>query len=100
VILDNVDTREAAAAAEELLARLHGGQVLITSRLTQWSASVEPLELDVLEPEDAAQFLLERTARSRRMRPSDAADAAELAHELGGLALALEQAGPISSTAA
>jgi hypothetical protein len=67
--------------------------VLITSRLTQWSASVEPLELDVLEPQDAAQFLLERTARSRRKLPSDAADAAELAHELDGLALALEQAG-------
>jgi tetratricopeptide repeat protein/NB-ARC domain-containing protein len=93
LILDNVDTREAAAAAEDLFARLHGGQVLITSRLTQWSASVEPLELDVLEPQDAAQFLLERTARSRRKLPSDAADAAELAHELDGLALALEQAG-------
>ena len=93
LILDNVDTREAAAAAEDLLAHLHGGQVLITSRLTQWSASVESLELDVLEPQDATQFLLERTARSRRKRPSDAADAAGLAHELDGLALALEQAG-------
>jgi hypothetical protein len=91
VILDNVDTHEAAAAAEDSLARLHGGQVLITSRLTQWSGSVEPLELDVLEPQDAAQFLLERTARSRRKLPSDTADAAELAHQLDGLAL--EQAG-------
>ena len=53
-----MDTREAAAAAEGLLAHLHGGQVLITSRLTQWSASVEPLELDVLEPQDATLFLL------------------------------------------
>ncbi|MGH8489047.1 MAG: tetratricopeptide repeat protein [Gammaproteobacteria bacterium] len=91
LILDNVDTPEAASAAEHLLARLRGGSVLITSRLAQWSASVEPLELDVLAPEDAAQFLLERNVATRRKRASDAQDAAALARELDGLAL--EQAG-------
>ena len=84
--------REAAAAVETMLASLRGGHVLITSRLTQWSGSVEPLELDVLDPADAAQFLLERTGRSRRKLASDEADAAELARELDGLALAVEQA--------
>jgi tetratricopeptide (TPR) repeat protein len=93
LILDNLDTPEAATAAEELLARLRGGHVVLTSRLSQWSGSVEPLELDVLAGEDAAQFLLERTERGRRKLPTDTADAAELARELGGLALALEQAG-------
>ncbi len=93
VILDNVDTAEAASAAEDLLARLRGGSVLITSRLAQWSANVEPLELDVLAPEDAAQFLLARSATTRRKLASDAQDAAALARELDGLALALEQAG-------
>jgi NB-ARC domain len=69
LILDNVDTPEAAAAAETMLARLRGGHVLITSRLTQWSGSVEPLELDVLDPTDAAEFLLERTgAESQKAR--------------------------------
>lgn len=92
LILDNVDTPEAADAAETMLARLRGGHVLITSRLTQWSGSVEPLELDVLASTDAAQFLLERTGRSRRKLASDQTDAAELARELDGLALALEQA--------
>ena len=43
LILDNVDSEEAAGAAEGLLARLRGGHVLITSRLTQWSGGVEPL---------------------------------------------------------
>jgi tetratricopeptide (TPR) repeat protein len=63
--------------------------------LSQWSGSVEPLELDVLATEDAAQFLLERTDRQpgRRKLPTDKADAVELAEVLGGLALALEQAG-------
>ena len=67
--------------------------MLLTGRLTQWSGSVEPLELDVLGRADAAQFLLERTDRSRRKQPDDPAVAAELAEELDGLALALEQAG-------
>lgn len=93
LILDNADSLEAAVAAEELLGHLRGGQVLLTSRLTQWSAGVEPMELDVLEIEDAAAFLLERTERSRRKLPADAEDAAALARELDGLALALEQAG-------
>ncbi|HEV3258887.1 MAG TPA: tetratricopeptide repeat protein [Gemmataceae bacterium] len=93
LIVDNVDTPEAAAAAEEMLARLHGGQVLLTTRLTEWSGCVEPLELDVLKAGDAAAFFLERTQRRRRQLPTDDADAAELARELDGLALALEQAG-------
>ena len=93
LILDNLDTPKAAEAAEELLARLQGGDVVLTSRLSEWSGGVEPLELDVLASDDAAQFLLERTERGRRRLPTDTADAAELAKELDGLALALEQAG-------
>jgi tetratricopeptide (TPR) repeat protein len=98
LILDNVDTEAAAEQVEELLAQLHGGHVLITSRLANWGEHVEPLELDVLSEESAARFLLERTAprpngRGRRTEPTDAADATRLARELDGLALALEQAG-------
>jgi tetratricopeptide (TPR) repeat protein len=93
LILDNADTREAAAAAEALLPQLAAGDVLITSRLSRWSGQVEPLELDVLGLDDAVAFLLERTERRRRKAPTDAADARTLAKELGELALALEQAG-------
>jgi tetratricopeptide (TPR) repeat protein len=98
LILDNVDTNEAAEAAEDFLAKLHGGQVLITARLAKFSSSVEPLELDVLETADAASFLLERTqpqdnGRGRQIQSDDAAIATSLALELDGLALALEQAG-------
>ncbi len=93
LILDNADGRDAAHAAEELLKDLHGGHVLITSRLSQWSGCVETLELDVLQPDDATCFLMERTSRMRRQQPTDENDADALARELGGLALALEQAG-------
>ncbi len=93
LVLDNVDTKEAAEAAEALLAQLHAGDVLITSRMSRWSKQVEPLELDVLTADDAVAFLLERTDRRRRKTATDEADARNLATELGELALALEQAG-------
>jgi tetratricopeptide (TPR) repeat protein len=93
LIIDNVDTEEAAAAVENTLPNLRGGHVLITSRLAEWSGSVERLNVDLL-PEGAAHaFLLERTAKDRRKAPDDKAQARMLARELGYLALALEQAG-------
>src|SRR5262245_43865982 len=92
LIVDNVDTEEAAQAVEELRDQLRAGHGLITSRIGNWSAGVEPLELDVLAPADAAAFLLERTPH-RRKGADDATRAGVIAGELDGLALALEQAG-------
>jgi tetratricopeptide (TPR) repeat protein len=92
LIVDNVDTEEAAAEVQRLLARLRSGHVLITSRIGNWGAGVEPLELDVLAPTAAAAFLLERTPH-RRKAADDATRSATIARELDGLALALEQAG-------
>ncbi len=97
LILDNADTPDAAAEVEQLFPRLTGGRTIVTSRLANWSAGTEPLELDVLDPDAAAAFLLERTARRRRT-PTDDADARALAHDLDGLALALEQAGAYIDT--
>ncbi|HEX7180280.1 MAG TPA: tetratricopeptide repeat protein, partial [Thermoanaerobaculia bacterium] len=93
LILDNVDLEDAATAVDALVARLHGGHVLLTGRLARWSAEVEPLELDVLAEEAAAAFLLARTEGRRRTTNEDAAHAAALARDLGFLPLALEQAG-------
>jgi len=92
LILDNVDTEEAARAVESLLPRLRRGHVVITSRLRAW-AGVRELELDVLDGASASAFLLERTAGRRRPTPADETDARALAAALDGLALALEQAG-------
>jgi tetratricopeptide (TPR) repeat protein len=93
LILDNVDTDAAARAVESLLAGLQSGHVVITSRLSNWGPAVDPLELDVLDQEASAAFLLERTAGRRRTTPGDESDARTLASKLGGLGLALEQAG-------
>jgi tetratricopeptide (TPR) repeat protein len=93
LILDNVDTFEAAAEVEKTLPKLQGGGVIITSRIADWSAAVQTTELDVLAEQDATAFLSERTEPRRKKTDADAEDAAGLAHELGGLALALEQAG-------
>jgi tetratricopeptide (TPR) repeat protein len=93
LILDNVDTPEALAEAERLLSTLSGGHVIVTSRLANFAGNFDPLELDVLDLDAAAAFLLERTDRRRQKTPDDAVVARQLARDLGQLALALEQAG-------
>jgi tetratricopeptide (TPR) repeat protein len=100
LIMDSVDSEETAIALQSILARLsRSGQVVITSRLSNWEGAVETLALDVLSVEAATEFLLERTERvsnkkgGRRRQADDAARAQVLAVELGQLALALEQAG-------
>jgi tetratricopeptide (TPR) repeat protein len=92
LILDNVDTEDAAAAVDALIPLLHGGHLLLTGRLARWSAEVEAIELDVLTEEAAIRFLLSRTNGRRRATKEDERLAAKLASELGCLPLALEQA--------
>ncbi len=91
LILDNVDDEEAATAVTALLPRLSAGRVLITSRLSNWSADVAELALDVLEIGKAAQLLRARASK-RVLTEDDAEQAKSLAEELGRLPLALEQA--------
>jgi tetratricopeptide (TPR) repeat protein len=93
LILDNADTPQAAAEVEKTLPKLQGGDVIITSRIADWSTAVQTAELDVLAEEDAAAFLLERTEARRKKTATDTKDAAAVARDLGALALALEQAG-------
>ena len=93
MILDNVDDSKAVAAVDRQLARLRGGHVIIAARASEFPASLRTLELGTLDAAPATQFLLERTEGKRATAPDDAAQARELADELGGLALGLEQAG-------
>ena len=92
LVLDDVDDDPAVATVRALLPRLSRGRVLITSRRTDWAAGVRPVNLKPLATDEAARFLLDRAA-DRRRAPADGADARRLAEILGGLPLALEQAG-------
>ncbi|WP_324673092.1 tetratricopeptide repeat protein [Hymenobacter sp. GOD-10R] len=99
LILDNVDTDETALAVEKMLGQIHSaGQVLITSRLRNWSGAIVPLEMNVLDVSDATDFLLERTDIHRRKSADDQICAEAIACDLGQLALALEQAGAYIAT--
>jgi tetratricopeptide (TPR) repeat protein len=92
LILDNVDTQDAAAAVSDLLPRLAAGHVLVTSRWTRWGPALHGQELETLAPEEAVRFLIERTAERRSASDADPEDAKSLAELLDGLPLALEQA--------
>jgi tetratricopeptide (TPR) repeat protein len=86
LVFDNADDPAAVLA---YLPQNRQGHVLITSRAPNWRAIATSLVVETLDEASAAQFLLERTGQD-----STAAEAAakELAKELGGLPLALEQA--------
>jgi tetratricopeptide (TPR) repeat protein len=92
LILDNLDTPEALAEAEDLIGRISGGHVVLTTRLSNFGGHLDPLELGVLTAGDATAFLLERTEKYRQRSNEDTASARALAIKLGQLALALEQA--------
>ncbi|MCA9082305.1 MAG: hypothetical protein KDA58_17215, partial [Planctomycetaceae bacterium] len=92
LVIDNVDSEEAAIAVQKLIAQIPRGRVLITSRISRWSHDVEKLELDVLPAKAAQEFLLTATSAERTRQADDEEQALAIAQDLDGLALALEQA--------
>jgi len=86
LVLDNVPDPAAVAG---VLPPAGGGRVVITSQFGSWPGRAV-LEVRVLDRAVAAGFLLDRTGAAG---PAEEAAALELAGELGGLPLALEQAG-------
>jgi len=88
LLLDNVDDPEAVV---ELLPRSASGQVVLTSRAgVGWEPLASVFSVDVLPAGDAADLLLGRAGETG---PQAEAAATTLAAILGGLPLALEQAG-------
>ena len=77
------------AAVAGLVPPAGGGRTVITSQFGSWPGR-QVLEVPVLDREVAAGFLLDRTGAAGA---AEEAAASELAGELGGLPLALEQAG-------
>ena len=82
LVFDNAPDRASVAPFVPPAGR---GRVLITSRNPLWPPG-QALDVPVLDPEVAAEFLVNRTGDPDRQA------ALELADELGGLPLALEQA--------
>ena len=86
LVFDNVPD---PGAVKGLVPPAGGGGVVITSRHGYWPGS-QALEVPVLDRGVAAAFLMTRTGAAGAQ---EEAAAGELAGELGGLPLALEQAG-------
>ncbi len=92
MIVDNVDSDEVAVRLhKQVLPRLAGGNVLITSRRSNWPDEVADLSIDKLDEVDAVAYLLEKTEGKRAKSANDEALAKEVGRELGGLPIALEQ---------
>ncbi len=71
----------------------HGpGDVLITSRNHRWQAVVETVPVDLFTRTESTEFLNKRVPRGFNKPEAD-----QLAHELGDLPLALEQAGALQA---
>jgi tetratricopeptide (TPR) repeat protein len=98
MILDNVDDEAARNAVIDLLPRLGGGKIIITARATAFPDEVVVQEIGVLDEGAAAAYLLVRTEGKRAKAADDIERAGELARELDGLALGLQQAGAYMAT--
>jgi tetratricopeptide (TPR) repeat protein len=92
LILDNVDSEDAAEAVLDLLPELSTGRVLLTTRRKEWPVGISKQPLDTLSLDESVAFLLQRTEIDRQKTAEDEAQARLLADLLDGLPLALEQA--------
>ena len=87
LVFDNAPDR---VSVERFVPPAGPGRVLITTQNQHWPPG-QALDVPVLDPGVAADFLVDRTG------DSDRAAAGELARELGGLPLALEQAAALGA---
>lgn len=88
LVFDNADEPE---DLKEFLPQ-GGGHTLITSRNQGWKGVVDTLPVDVFSRSESVEFLAKRVSAAM---PRPMAD--RLAHELGDLPLALEQAGALQA---
>ncbi len=90
LIFDNADQPE---TIRNLMP--HGpGHVLVTSRNHRWQSHADTIEVDVFARPESLEFL------HRRVPAIADTDSSRLAHELGDLPLALEQAGALMAETA
>jgi tetratricopeptide (TPR) repeat protein len=96
LILDNADD---LAIVHEFLPSVFGGHILLTTRAQAMGRLAKRIEVDIMEQNVGALFLLRRAslidldAPLEHATAADIAIAGEISKELGGLPLALDQAG-------
>ena len=108
LILDNLDEPLVLFPSDEkgqpraispFLPAAPGGHILLTTRSDDLSSLsltlglTRPLRITTFTPEQGAQLLLARAERQEQTTPQDQQLATQIANELGGLALAIDQAG-------
>jgi tetratricopeptide (TPR) repeat protein len=85
------DNAENPSDLDDFLPQGETGHVIITSRRHDWDGVAEHVDVEVMKPDEAIEFLLKRT------KSDDKETVAALAEELGYLPLALEHAGAFIS---
>jgi len=94
IIFDNVDSDESAERLrEEIIPRLSAGDVLMTSRRSNWPDDIADLPIDKLSEPDAIAYIIEKTESKRSKSAKDGELVKKVACELDCLPVALEQAG-------
>jgi len=94
IIFDNVDSdKSTESLREEIQPRLSAGDILLTSRRSNWPDDIADLPIDKLAEPDAVAYLLEKTDGKRSKSTDDEALAKQVARKLDCLPVALEQAG-------
>ena len=91
LIVADADTESVVEVVRERLQPNLPGAILITSGLSRWPLEIPHLLLDVLPPDDAARYLLDRVAKQGHYAGGESA-AKALACKLGNLPIALEHA--------
>ena len=92
LIFDNVDNQTVRDNLNKILPQLSSGRVLITSRMSNWPATIADIELAKLDEKSAVDYLLQKTKAKRTKTHDDKTVVAHLAEQLDGLPIALEQA--------
>jgi hypothetical protein len=90
LILDNADDLD---QAKEFLPSDPQGHVLLTTRARALGGLAERIAVDEMEPEEGALLLLRRSGLIGKASAEDEALARKISEELGGLPLAIDQAG-------